>query len=92
MRPKDADGMANSVVPDQTCLDLSVRNLRIITVLPEVPELLRVRIKSLVSPGIRVSATVTKPHVKAGVGKKKPQALIDEIVDPVGGTRQKAML
>ena len=41
MSPKDADGIANSVVPDQSsliwvctvCPDLSVRRLRIITVL-----------------------------------------------------------
>ena len=41
MHPKDADGIANSVDPDQTapliqvctvCPDLSVRKLRIITV------------------------------------------------------------
>ena len=44
MSPNDADGMANSVDPDQTapvsliwsctvCLDISVRKLRIITVM-----------------------------------------------------------
>ena len=46
MCPKDAEGIANSVDPDQTapliwvctvCPDLSVRKLRIITVLIYVP-------------------------------------------------------
>jgi len=59
---------------------------------PEIPERGIVWCQRFMAKTVRVSPTVGQPDVEAGVGEPEAETFVSEVVHPVRGAGQKAVL